>query len=201
MVGVAVLGVTPAQVQSVWELVLALAFATSAVHRLMRKSPGEIRVKLKRGRQLRRAILHALESCHELELISADDINHLREGSGAIDAAQDLIDGAAAFHRLQLVLANKTPITPELLREAQLLGVELLGALKPASVAPDAELPPELAQAVDARDRLWTLLLQLHEAFVWKVGAQLYGKEVDEYVPRLQARIVVTSVKKPEPVK
>ncbi len=184
-------GVTVDQVESVWDVALGLAFAVSAVNRLSRKSPGEIRQLLQQGRQLRRIMLLSLRSCVEAQIIpeEAENVKAILRGSGAIDAAQDLIDAVATMNKHWDVLKNKVPITPDMLKEGATVGAELLRVLKPAAVPPNAELPPETQEAVTARDRLWTLLLKRHEEWVWKPGAAAYGKAVDQYVPRLQSRV------------
>ena len=54
---------------------------------------------------------------------------------------------------------------------------------KTAAVAAD-DAPSAAELALATRDRLWTLLRQRYEA-LWRVGAYLFGRNVDERVPPL----------------
>ena len=46
--------------------------------------------------------------------------------------------------------------------------------------------------------RVWTLLVRQYER-VWKDGAFMYGRQVDEFVPPLGSRVVVKHKADPVP--
>ncbi|HLL83236.1 MAG TPA: hypothetical protein VK420_11315, partial [Longimicrobium sp.] len=58
---------------------------------------------------------------------------------------------------------------------------------------------PSLLKALDARDRLWTLLKQRHDV-LWRCGAWLYGRAVDDRVPPLPENKAGVRKSKPAPV-
>ena len=54
-------------------------------------------------------------------------------------------------------------------------------------VESDGAAPSSLVKAVEIRDRFWTLLHQRYD-LLWRCGAWLYGRAVDERVPPLPVR-------------
>lgn len=75
-------------------------------------------------------------------------------------------------------LAKPTPFRAD----ASTVGTALLKVLKPAK----KEKSPELADAQDARDRLWTLLAERHLE-LRRLGMFVWADDVDAHVPTLQA--------------
>jgi hypothetical protein len=178
-----------AMLQTIPDVALALAFAARQVN-TEKQSEGEIRAKLGRAYEIRDILLQAAEVCARAGLISFADVERIKRGKGPIDGAQDCIDLAALYRREAATLVGRTPATPELIHEAAELGTELVKRLRPANAPeaePQAETPSALAAALDIRNRFWTMLSQRHEE-LWKVGAALFGKAVDEFVPPLQSR-------------
>lgn len=169
-------------------LALAVTFAATRALPQDQSAQAVTNTLLARTWQLRRILLKAADACAEAGLIPNDEVDAIRKGVGAIDAAQDCVALASLYHRHEGALRGKTPVTQELLVEAATTGSQLLMLLKPAHARPD---PRELASAAHERDKLWTLLTRQHE-LLWKLGAQLFGKSVDEHVPPLQARQLLT---------
>ena len=66
------------------------------------------------------------------------------------------------------------------------VGTQLLGLLRPKGT-PRAGTTKELREAIDQRDRFWTLLVHGHND-LRRAGAWLFGTEVDQHVPPLQSR-------------
>jgi hypothetical protein len=118
-------------------------------------------------------------------------------------------DVEAVYHAvlsgLSAVVAHETRVRTELplarvddLRELPELSLALLEAVREAEDAAggkrkrkkkagaDDGAPSAAELAAETRDRLWTLLKQRHEA-LWRVGAYLFGRAVDERIPALPA--------------
>jgi hypothetical protein len=55
-----------------------------------------------------------------------------------------------------------------------------------------------VTSTVEARDRLWTLLVTRYE-LLWRTGAWLLGQKIDEKVPPLQSRRVKRKDESAEP--
>lgn len=182
---------TAAQRQAIARVVkvaAAVVFAVSLCAKLAPRSSGEIAAKLKRAYELRRIMLLAAESAAEAGLLDRQEVKLIRDGRGNIDAAQDDVDLAALFRRNADALAGKTPVTAEMIVEAAEVGTWLVATLRPAAAPVVAARPEEVAAAADRRDRLWTLLQRDYED-VWKVGAMIFGRAVDDHVPGLQSRV------------
>ena len=121
-------------------------------------------------------------------------------------------DVEAVYHALvqalSAVLAHETRVRTELplarlddLRELPELALAVLFADREAADAGGGrrdkrgkkkgaagDLSPSAAEiAGDTRDRLWTLLGQRYDA-LWRVGAYLFGHDVDERIPKLQGK-------------
>ena len=78
------------------------------------------------------------------------------------------------------------------------VGSALLARLKPGGARRTRSLDGDRAARADARDRLWTLLVKRH-AELWRAGAYLFGRAVDQHVPPLQSRALRTRKKSPAP--
>jgi len=121
-------------------------------------------------------------------LIPTLEVEAIREGRGKLDAADDLVALAGLFAKHKKKLVGKTAITPENLQEAKVLGLRLKTSLKPDAVKTKRSKDPGQADAADLRDRLYTMMLNAHEA-TWKKGVLVWGREVDKHVPPLGTRI------------
>jgi hypothetical protein len=108
-----------------------------------------------------------------------------------VDAANDCVALAALFRKHAASVRGKTVVTAANVKESAELGTRLLGLLKPAAArnANKTAKSKEIVDAVDARDRLWSLATEGHDV-LWRAGAYLFGRgEVDARVPALQARV------------
>lgn len=101
---------------------------------------------------------------------------------------------AALFGKEAAALRGKSPVTAAQIKETADIGTQLLTLLKPSRTRRIKAGP---STATSDRDRLWTLVLARHDA-LWRAGAYLFGRDVDEKVPLLQARRV-RSLKKAPP--
>ena len=82
--------------------------------------------------------------------------------------------------------------------EAATLGSELVALLQTSTTRKRAKANASLDEALDHRDRLWTLLHDGYEG-VWKMGAILWGRRVDEHVPPLLSRMATPTTKPTSP--
>lgn len=134
---------------------------------------------------LREAMLTGAEMLALMDLLPKQRVEQIRSGRGAFDAAQDGVALADLYTEYAAVVANKHPFTSAHLGEIAELGHTLMRVVTPdgARGTPSAEQ----AAATQARDRLYTLLLERHTD-LRRAGFYLFGEEVDEKVPALGAR-------------
>ncbi|MCU0693923.1 MAG: hypothetical protein MUF54_21245 [Polyangiaceae bacterium] len=100
----------------------------------------------------------------------------------------DLVQLAALFRKHADKLRGKSPVSASAVKEAAAVGTELLSLLTPQSAKRHQQMAPELREAVDERDRMWTLLLSKHRD-MRRVGIWLWADDVDEHVPPLRSRV------------
>lgn len=140
--------------------------------------------RMARGRKLRQLFLHQAQAAAILGLIPEEAVDRIYAGRGAIDTVEDVVALVALFRRHDDVLAGRTLVTPDLLDEGERLAAGLQAELRPITAKPKPKtLDEELAEAMDIRNRMWTLLhtsyaeLQRVAAFLGITG-----------VPSLQSR-------------
>lgn len=172
-------------------LALAVAFAASQVNRTQQTNEA-LAKNLAQAHPLRRKLLASATALAEAGLLASGDVEKIRKGQGHIDAASDLVALAALFAKSAKAIAGKSPVTAADVKRADALGTELLATLKPASAKKTGARPG--ADAADARDRLWTLLVQRHDE-VRRAGAWIFG------VPALDAKVPALLAHKTAPKK
>jgi hypothetical protein len=184
-----------AQVRDLPKLALGVAFAASQVDRSS-PSPRTTGKLLAEARPLRELLLTSAEALARAGLVPAREVEKIREGKGPIDTATDLVDLAALYRKHAARVRGKSPVDAASIQRASALGTELLAVLKPMSAPRTRTVAPEVAQAVEARDRLWTLTVTRH-ALLRRAGGWLFGDRLDDHVPPLQSRVRVTRSKPP----
>lgn len=185
------------QARKLPELALALTFAVARIDAIETSSDGSLGQKMARARFLRRVLLKSAEACADSGDIPSTEVSAILAGRGQIDTAQDCVQLAALYRKHKAALAGKTPATAAMLAEAATLGSELVALLQTSTTRKRAKVNASLDEALDHRDRLWTLLDDGYEG-VWKMGAILWGRRVDEHVPPLLSRMA-TPTTKPTP--
>jgi hypothetical protein len=116
----------------------------------------------------------------------------VRGGDAPADIAEDCVTLARTLaphvdtaRRLAGKSKKKRAPSAKKLAAAAELGGELARALDAgAGPARGSNGAPTLDDAKELRDRFWTLLLQRYQD-VWRVGAYLFGRAVDERLPKL----------------
>ena len=146
-----------------------------------------VKLQLVRGRAVRRKLLAATTPLVDAGLLPAEAVANIRKGKGPIDSANDLLLLEALYRDHYAAIAGKTTITADDIREAGELGGDLLAQLQTGQVK--RTTAKELVDAIDIRDRMWTLYEQAWEQHVWRAGAWLFGRDVDDHVPVLQAHV------------
>lgn len=163
----------------------AFGFLSAAVNRSPQAT--ELAQRVPEGYGLRNKLLSTAVALSSSGLIPAREVAAIQRGTGKIDMAEDLEQLAALFHRHEAAIQGKHPITSADLDHATSLGAQLLGLLKPSGVVKDTRPSAEIAETVELRDRFFTLLVNHYEE-VWKAGAHLWGRSVDDHVPPLARR-------------
>jgi hypothetical protein len=166
------------------ELALAVCFAASQVETTAVPVTGTA-AKLAEARKLRNVLITAADALAAAGLIPLDVVAKIHAGRGHIDLANDCVDLAALFRKYAKEIARQHAVTTLQITRAAELGSDLVAVLKPKR-ARKGQKAEVLALALDARNRLWTLLIDGHRE-VRRLGAFQWVEEVDEHVPALQA--------------
>jgi hypothetical protein len=163
----------------------AVIFAAARVNRTPEATM--LRELMPEAYQLRRKLLASAMALAEAGLIPEREVRTVEKGRGQIDVAGDLTLLPPLYRRHQEAIAGKHPVSKADLDRAEQLGQQLLEILRPGAATGPRNVSPELVASVEARDRLWTLLVTRYE-LLWRTGAWLFGQKVDEKVPPLQSR-------------
>ncbi len=164
-------------------LAQGLAFAALQVGReLETASFGRL---FERAQQLRRKLRKSADALAESSLLPNADIDEiwLHAQQDVLDDAQSLV---ALFRRNEARIVGRSPVTAAELLEAEQLA-EKLRAMLGRQGDVSGKGTQALLKAIEMRDRFWTLLTQRYD-LLWRCGAWLYGRAVDERVPPLPIR-------------
>ena len=166
-------------------LVQGLAFAALRVEQeLETASFGPL---FDRAQALRRKLRRSAEALAEARLLADADVDEVW-----LHARQDVLEDGSALvallRRNEPRLVGRSPVTASELQDAERLLGRLATMLGRQDVA--RQESASLSKAVEMRDRFWTLLSQRYE-LLWRCGAWLYGRGVDERVPPLPLRRAV----------
>jgi hypothetical protein len=165
-------------------LAQGLAFAALLVEREVEAASfGKM---FERAQQLRRKLRKAADALAEARLLPDADVDEvwLRAKQDVLDDCQSLV---ALFRRNEARIAGRSPVVASELVEAEQLAGKLRVMLGQQGVESGGAAPSSLVKAVEIRDRFWTLLQQRYDV-LWRCGAWLYGRSVDERVPPLPVR-------------
>jgi hypothetical protein len=164
-------------------LAQGLAFAALQVDReLEAASFGKL---FERAQHLRRKLRKAADALAEARLLPDADVDEvwLR---GQYDALDDCLALVALLRRNETRIAGRSPVAASDLAEAEQIVGKLRVMLGQQGIESD-RAAPSLVKVVEIRDRFWTLLNQRYDV-LWRCGAWLYGRAVDERVPPLPVR-------------
>ncbi|PTL85376.1 hypothetical protein [Vitiosangium sp. GDMCC 1.1324] len=171
-------------------LAQGLAFAALQVQRELQSA--SFGMLFERAQLLRRKLRKAADALAEANLLAEADIDEVR-----LQAPRELLEDclalAALLRRNEARIAGRSPVTAPDIREAEQVAEKLRTLLGQQGDASDGGTP-SLVKVIEMRDRFWTLLNQRHD-MLWRCGAWLFGRAVDERVPPLPIRQSV--VRKP----
>jgi hypothetical protein len=134
----------------------------------------------------RKILIALLVAWGQVGLVPAHEVSRIASSQGPLDAASNVID-----------IINMPSVYPATVGKLLLQSTELAPMLARAKALRALVTPTgcrarpnnALDEAIAYQSRVWTLLKRQHE-LLWKEGAQLYGKAVDEYVIPLGSRKV-----------
>lgn len=169
-------------------LAQAVVFAATQVTGKSR-SDGELGTLLAEAAELRRLLLGTADMLTLHGTFPAAAVAKIRQGTGPIDRAGDLVALAALYRKYPAALKQQALVKAAQLERASSLGTELLGRLNPkrARGSKKADVAAvAAAAAVKARDQLASLLWQRHRD-LRRAGYYHFGEALDQHVPSLQA--------------
>ncbi|WP_052517789.1 hypothetical protein [Archangium violaceum] len=164
-------------------LAQGLAFAALQVDReLEAASFGKL---FDRVQQLRRKLRKAADALAEARLLPDADVDEvwLRGQHDVLDDCSALV---ALLRRNEARISGRSPVVASDIAEAEQIVGKLRVMLGQQGVESEGG-SPSLIRAVELRDRFWTLLHQRYDV-LWRCGAWLYGRAVDDRVPPLPVR-------------
>lgn len=177
--------VDAAAIERIPDLAMALLHAVRTIS-LLDPPKRDVAERLSRARRLRYVMLHQAQAAAGLGLIPEGPVERIRRGTGPMDNVEDLLALVTLFQQHRAVLTNKIVVTEDLLVEGEQLGLALQNALRPVDAPRSGkEKAQELAQAIDDRNRIATLLVEAY-AELQRAAAYLGVR-----VRALQARRVV----------
>lgn len=141
--------------------------------------------ELERARELRRKLLLTLACAVEWKVVPRPYLDGLSKGNAKTDLAHALVNAVAILREFAKPLENKTLVTPELMKEAEELGCKILQHAKVGSPLA-AKARQEKSAQVQARDRLYSLLLQRYER-MRRIGFWVWGAAASRHVPPLRS--------------
>lgn len=165
----------------------ALIFAAAQVPLTARRA-GTTTELVARAYELRGTLIENAQPLVSATLLPAGAFREILKGRGKLDAANDCVDLVQLFRDHWMGVQGKTVVTPEMLTEASQVGSTLQTILLPGRAVRRRQVAPETAAAAAIRDRIWTLLRQRY-VLIWRVGAWLWGPDVEERVPALHSAV------------
>ena len=182
-------GVSLDQIDAIDKIGRAYQFAVTQVDRA-EPIPSDIRERLAKAVKLRAMLFAKVEVLVLDGIIPESEVANIRKGRGPIAIAGDCVALVALIRKYGGAIDGHVKIAPADLQIASDLGAQLLTELRSATAPARTK---QVQEDVDARDRLWTLLYQTWEQHVWRAGAWVFGRDVDDHVPPLGSRRVSKS--------
>ncbi|MFL5350090.1 MAG: hypothetical protein ACJ8AT_35380 [Hyalangium sp.] len=164
-------------------LVQGVAFASLQVQRELRTV--SFGMLFEQAQNLRRKLRKTADALAEANLLADADADEVRL-HGQQDVLDDCLALAAVFRRNEPRITGRSPVSPSEVRDTEQIAQKLKALLGEPVSASDGGAP-HLVKLIELRDRFWTLLTQRHDV-LWRCGAWLYGRSVDDRVPALVVR-------------
>lgn len=149
-------------------------------------SAKEIEKAIQEISQPREQMLTQAEILAGRGLLDRKVVAAIRAGSGKYDMAEDGVALAMVFTENAKALKGLHPFTEEEIEKLRERSEWLLENLTPAGArAEPKKRGPSPAE--DAKNRLWTLIVQRHP-WLLKISYYFHGDDFESFTPRLQAR-------------
>lgn len=124
-------------------------------------TPSNVQTLLADAMPLRERLLGLAGGYASYGLLDPERVAAIRRGTGHVDAAHDLIDLAELFREGGAKLEGKTPITPDELDRAEVLGMQILFALGQRAVGAEGAPAPR----GDDCARAFRLMVRAYDQF------------------------------------
>src|SRR6185503_12373735 len=161
-------------------------------------SPGEIDKAIKEISGPREQLLAQAEILAKRGKLDKDLVAKIRAGSGKFDMAKDGVDLVALFTENAAVVKGLHPFSDAELEQLRKTSEWLLENLSPRGARTEVK---QKSAAEDARDRLWTLIVQRFPK-LRVISYYFHGEEFESFTPKLQSRVsqvVLDEEADPEP--
>ncbi len=133
----------------------------------------------------RELIMAQLNLFAKAGLVPMPEVERVLAGHGPIDAAEDVVEFARLVEKYPATKATLITTPAELEMMTARAKEYLANARPPSFPVPKNH---QLEAAVEWQSRVWTLLVKQHEQ-LWRYGAFIFGKQVDESVIPLGSRV------------
>ncbi len=175
------------------------ALATLYTHLQYVPKPKRLEEELEEARVLREQLLASADAHVVHGQIDAESIARIREGSGHLDRANDLIALAALFQSAWEQVGAKTQITADQLERASALGTALIAELGSRALGGTGAMAGDMSWS-DRRNRAFRLFITDYDAIRRAVEYVRYHEgDAAAYVPPLHTRKRSTASAKQEP--
>jgi hypothetical protein len=169
-------------------IALAASFAVLKVNHLPKVSDTGTVALLREATVLRRRLLKSADACAEYSQLPVSSVESIKKGKGIRDVVNDCIALASLFREHKAALAGKTPVPDSDVERCSIVGSKLQSVLKTTGASSSQAPSDAQVDALDLRDRFWTLLVQYRDA-AWRLGALAVGdQKINELVPPLLSR-------------
>jgi hypothetical protein len=176
-------------------LAQGLAFAALQVDRELEAAAfGKL---FEQAQQLRRRLRKAADALAEARLLPDADAAEVWL-HGQHDVLDDCSALVALLRRNEARIAGRSPVSASDLAEAE----QIVGKLRVMLGQQGAEGgggTQSVVRVIEIRDRFWTLLNQRYDV-LWRCGAWIFGRGVEDRVPRLPVRQVLVNKPRSAPV-
>ena len=149
----------------------------------------ELATQVARMWELRGVLLPLAELLASMNLLPKTEVAKIRRGRGSLDGANDIVAIISLLRKNEAAVRDKLgPVTPAMLDEGAALGETLGLRLRPKSAKQQDKTTKEQLAAQDKRNRLFTILSRDYD-HTWRLGALVFGRDVDAKVPPMMSRV------------
>jgi len=149
----------------------------------------DLAAKVARMWELRGYLLPLAEMLSSMNLLPQPDVAKIRRGRGSLNGANDVVAIIALLNKHDAAVCKYLgPVTPAMLVEGVEIGEALGLKLLPKAAKKPSPVTKEQRDAQLQRDRLFTILDRDYD-HTWRLGALVFGRDVDTKVPAMMSRV------------